>query len=252
MAMFRRFWAMLKSNLNHLIGKAEDPEKMLNQMLIDMQEQLVTAKQQVAVAIADEKRLLGQLEQERNSVSTWESRAMQAVNAGNDDLARQALARQADHQKQAEGFEQQWKGQKQSVEKLKTALQTLTEKIEEAKRGKNLLVARARRAQAEKTITETMGGMTNTSAFDTMDRMKEKIEQMEAEAQASSELALETGSDSLEEKFKKLDTKSTDDALLALKAKMGKTSGLLEGSKSAQPLQGGSTLVQIEREAEVK
>jgi phage shock protein A len=252
MAMFRRFWAMLKSNLNHLIGKAEDPEKMLNQMLIDMQEQLITAKQQVAVAIADEKRLLAQLEQEKSAVGTWESRAMQAVNAGSDDLARQALERQADHQKQATGFEQQWQGQKQSVEKLKVALQKLTEKIDDAKRRKNLLVARAKRAQAEKTITETMGGMTNASAFDTMDRMEEKIGQMEAEAQATSELALETGSDSLEEKFKKLDTRNTDDALSALKSKMGKTPGLLEGSKSVQPSHGGSTLVQIEREAEVK
>lgn len=252
MAMFQRFWAMLKSNLNHLIGKAEDPEKMLNQMLIDMQEQLVTAKRQVAVAIADEKRLLTQYDQEKNSAATWESRAMQAVSANNDELARQALERQAEHHKLATGFEQQWQGQKQSVEKLKVALQKLTEKIEDAKRRKNLLVARAKRAQAEKTITETMGGMSNTNAFDTIDRMEEKIQQMEAEAQATSEMALEIGPDSLEQKFKQLDTKSTDDALLALKAKMGKTSGLLEAPKSEPVPSVKPTLVQIEREIEAE
>lgn len=241
--MFRRFWAVIKSHLNHWIGRAEDPQKMLNQMLLDMQEQLVNAKRQVAMAIADEKRLLAQYEQEKKQVSDWEARAMQAVNANNDDLARQALERQAEHAKLANGFETQWHAQKQSVEKLKVALQKLSEKIEDAKRRKNLLVARAKRAEAEKTITETMSGMSNTGTFDTMDRMEEKIQQMEAEASATSELANEIGTDNLEEKFKALDTHRSDDALLALKAKMGKTTGLLEASKSEQP-----ALVQVERE----
>lgn len=246
MGMFRRFWAMLKSNLNHWIGKAEDPEKMLNQMLLEMQEQLITAKRQVAVAIADEKRLMAQKEQEKAAVANWEARAMQAVSAGNDDLARQALERQAEHQKLAAGFEQQWQGQKQSCEKLKVSLTKLNEKIEDAKRRKNLLVARAKRAQAEKTITETMSGMSNNSAFDTIDRMEEKIQQLEAEASATTELALEVGSDNLEEKFKALDTtRGTDDALLALKAKMGQKTPMLDAPKSSQP-----ALVQIEREIE--
>lgn len=243
MAMFRRFWAMIKSNLNHLIGKAEDPEKMLNQMLIDMQEQLITAKKQVAVAIADEKRLLTQSAAEKKNVEEWEARAMKAVAAGADDLARQALERQAEHQKQAQGFEQQWQGQKQSVEKLKSALIKLNEKIEDAKRRKNLLVARAKRAEAEKTISDTMSGITSTSAFQTIDRMEEKIQQMEAEAQATTELAGEIGTDHLEEQFKKLDTVETDAALRALKAKMGMPTGLLEAPKSAR-----AELVEIENE----
>jgi phage shock protein A len=247
MAMFRRFWAMLKSNFNHWIGKAEDPVKMLDQTLLDMQEQLIAAKRQVAVAIADEKRFYAQLEQEKVQVTTWEGRAMQAVSAGNDDLARQALERQADHQKLATGFGEQWQGQKDSVEKLKVALVKLNEKIEDAKRRKNLLVARAKRAEAEKTINETMSGMSSNNAFDTIDRMEEKINQMEAEAQATTELASELHTDNLAEKFKTLDTRGTDDALLALKAKMGRGSGLLEAPKSAQP-----ALVQIEREIEAQ
>lgn len=172
---------------------------------------------------------------------------MKAVGAGADDLARQALERQAEHQKHAQGLEQQWQGQKQSVEKLKVALQKLSEKIEDAKRRKNLLVARAKRAEAERTITETMSGLTQTSAFDTIGRMEEKILQMEAEAQATTEMAEEIVTDDLESQFKKLDVVQTDDALRALKAKMGMPAALLEAPKSSNP-----ALIEIEREIEAE
>jgi phage shock protein A len=194
---------------------------MLNQMLIEMGEQLVNAKRQVAVAIADEKRLLKQHEQERVLALDWEKKAMLAVKAGDDELAKQALERQADHAKQAGVFEQNWRGQKDAVEKLKVALQGLNNKIEDAKRKKNLLVARAKRAQAQQSITETMNGLTQTSAFDTISRMEEKIDQMEAEASATTELANEIVTDELEAKFQKLNVAESDDALKALKARMG-------------------------------
>ncbi|MEI6791228.1 MAG: PspA/IM30 family protein, partial [Myxococcaceae bacterium] len=219
--IFRRFWTMLKSNLNHLIGIAEDPEKMLNQTLMDMQEQLISAKRQVAVAIADEKRLIQQYEQEKQNGSDWEQRAMLAVQQSNDNLASQALERQAEHNKLAAGFETNWRAQKQSVEQLKVALHKLSEKITDAKRQKNLLVARARRAEAQKTITETMTGLSSNSALDTMARMEEKINQMEAEADATTELAEEIGHDELLSEFKKLEPVKTSNALLELKAKMG-------------------------------
>lgn len=221
MAIVNRFWTMLKSNLNHLIGKAEDPEKMLNQMLLDMQEQLINAKKQVAIAIADEKRLLKQHEDERVKAKEWEDKAMLAVRAGKDDLAKQALDRKAEHDKMANGFEQQWQSQKAAVEQLKVALNGLNDKISDAKRKKNLLIARARRAEAQKTITDTMSGINKTNAIDTIDRMEQKIDQMEAEAQATSELANEIETDSLAKQFEKLDVVASDDALLALKQKMG-------------------------------
>jgi phage shock protein A len=221
MAILQRFWTVIKSNLNHMIGKAEDPEKMLNQMLLDMQEQLINAKKQVAVAIADEKRLLKQHEDERAKALEWEQKAMLAINAGKDDLARQALERKAEHEKYANGFEQQWQGQKAAVDQLKTALSTLSSKIEDAKRKKNLLVARAKRAEAQKTITDTMSGMGNTNAIDTIERMEQKIDQMESEAQAATEMANEIESDELSKQFEKLNVVAADDALLALKSKMG-------------------------------
>lgn len=221
MAIFSRIGTLLKSNVNDAISRAEDPEKMLNQMLLDMQQQMVEAKKQVAVAIADEKRLQKQFEQERQLAVEWEKKAMLAIKAGNDELAKQALQRKTEHEKLAVGYEQQWTAQKASVDQLKGALQGLNSKIEEAKRKKNLLVARAKRAEAQKTIAETLDGISSTSAFDTMSRMEEKINKAEAEAQATYELAQASTGDDLQAKFDALEKVEADDALAALKAKMG-------------------------------
>lgn len=223
MAILQRFWTVTKANLNHLIGKAEDPEKMLNQMLLDMQEQLITAKKQVAMAIADEKRLLRDYERERQLTQDWEKKAMTAVQAGKDELARQALQRKTEHHRQAQAFQQQWEAQKQSVEQLKGALRNLSGKIEEAKRKKNLLVARAKRAQAQQTITETMSGISQASASETLDRMEQKINEMEAEASATVELAEEASLDELSSELEQLQAvdPESDEALTELKAKMG-------------------------------
>lgn len=246
MAMFQRFWTMIKSNLNHMIGKAEDPEKMLNQMLIDMQEQLINAKKQVAVSIADEKRLLKQHDDERALANDWEQKAMLAIKAGKDDLARQALERKAEHEKLANGFQEQWQLQKAAVEQLKTALNSLGEKITDAKRKKNLLVARAKRAEAQKTITDTMSGMGNANAFDTIERMELKIDQMEAEASAATELANEIEVDELSAQFKKLDVVGSDDALAALKQKMG----VAPATTAKEESQEAQELKKIEKELE--
>lgn len=221
MGFFSRLAALIKSNLNDLVNRAEDPEKMLSQMLLDMQTQLVEAKKQVAVAIADEKRLKKQLDNEVAAASDWEKKAMLAVKAGNDNLAREALMRQQEHTKLAEGYHQQWEGQRQAVDTLKEALTALNSKIEEAKRKKNLLVARAKRAEAQKTIAETMHGLQDASANETMARMEEKINQMEAQTEAHAELAAHSSGDHLEGQFKQLAAASADDALAALKAKMG-------------------------------
>jgi phage shock protein A len=245
MAIFSRLGTLLKSNVNDAISKAEDPEKMLTQMLLDMQQQMVEAKKQVAVAIADEKRLQKQFEQEKQLAVEWEKKAMLAVKAGNDDLAKQALMRKTEHEL---GYEQQWQAQKAAVDQLKTALQGLNSKIEEAKRKKNLLVARAKRAEAQKTIAETMDGISSTSAFDTMSRMEEKINKAEAEAQATYELAQTTSGDDLKAKFDALQTVEADDALAALKAKMG-----VAPAATAEPApQEQQSLEEIEKQIEAE
>lgn len=224
MSIVSRFITVVKSWLNHIIGKAEDPEKMLNQMVLDMQEQLITAKRQVAIAIADEKRLSKQYQDEVQNANEWERKAMMAVSAGNDALAQQALERKAEHAQLAQGYSENWTSQKDAVEKLKTALVSLNDKVEEARRKKNLLISRAKRAEAQQTIASTMSSISQNSAVDSFNRMAEKIDQIEAEASATSELA-DLEHDDLSKQFKDLERLqsggATSDALAALKAKMG-------------------------------
>jgi phage shock protein A len=222
MGIFGRIGTLLKANINDLIAKAEDPEKILNQLILDMKEQLIEAKKQVAVAIADEKRLKKQLDNELHMAREWEKKAMMAVRAGRDDLAKEALSRKQEHDELASEYKAHWEAQKAAADKLRDSLRQLNAKIEEAKRRKNLLIARQKRAEAQKTIQETMSGLNDTSAFDTFDRMSEKIEQMEAEAEASAELAEGFSGDALAGKFDELEADhGGDEALAALKAKMG-------------------------------
>jgi phage shock protein A len=223
MGIFSRLGTLIKSNLNDLISKAEDPQKMLNQLVADMQNQLVEAKKQVAVSIADQKRLEKQRDEQTELVQEWERKAMLAVRAGDDNLAREALKRKGEHEVQAAEFIKQTQLQKDAVEKLKEQLRTLNDKIEEAKRKKNILIARQKRAEAQKAIQDTMQGLSDTSAFDTFERMSQKVDQIEAESDASVELGGELSGDTLQQKFKALESGSagTDSALAELKAKMG-------------------------------
>jgi phage shock protein A len=224
MGIFSRLGTLIKSNLNDLISRAEDPEKMLNQVLLEMQQQLVEAKKAVAVAIADEKRLQKQYNAELDKSKEWERKAMLAVRAGDDALARQALVRKQEHDNIAAQFQQQWIAQKGAVDKLKDALRLLANKIEEAKRKKNILIARKKRAEAQRQIANTMQGLGDTSAFETFDRMAERINLLEAEAEAGAELAGEISGDTLESKFLALESGghgTEDEALSELKAKMG-------------------------------
>jgi phage shock protein A len=223
MGILDRVATVIRSNLNYLINKAEDPEKMLNQILIQMRQQLVEAKREVAVAIADEKRLGTQLEAEIEQVREWERRATMAVQKGEDDLAREALRRKADHEQIAIGYKKQWDAQKTSTETLKNALRALSQKIEEASRKKNLLIARQKRAEAQKHIHEVMTGLSDTSAFESFDRMTAKVEQIEAQADAAVEISQDLSGETMEQRFRALES-STDveQELHALKAKVQK------------------------------
>ncbi len=222
MGLFDRIGLLMRSNVNAMISKSEDPEKILNQLLIDMREQFIAAKKQVAVAIADEKRLAARYKKAETDAANWEKKAMLALSKGDEGLAREALSRQQEAATQSTQWQQQWTQQKTATEQLRASLHQLNNKIGEAKRKKDLLIARAKRAEAQKTIQSTMGGMNDNSAFDAFSRMTEKVEQTEAEAEASADLAGELAGDDLEAKFAALEVETgTDDALSALKAKMG-------------------------------
>ena len=221
MGIFARLAALIKSNINDLISKAEDPIKMLDQAVIDMANQLIEAKKQVAIAIADEKRLAKQAEGEAAKAAEWERRAMMAVRAGDDALAMEALQRKKEHDALATTFKDQWTKQKKQVDQLKMALRVLNSKIEEAKRKKQMLKAQYQRAQATKHIQETLAGLKESNALETFSRMEERIQQVEAEAEAATEMAEETG-DTLAHKFARMEVQvGAEDDLVTLKQRMG-------------------------------
>jgi phage shock protein A len=159
MGIFSKLSTVIKSNINDLISRAENPEKMLNQIILDMRDQLAKAKREVAAAIADERKLKAQLDDEVKQTHDWEQRAMLAVKEGRDDLAKQALVRHQEHAERAQAIQQTWQSQAAETEKLKGSLRQLNDKIEEAKRKRNLLIAKQKRAQAQRRIHETMSGL---------------------------------------------------------------------------------------------
>lgn len=250
MGIWDRFTTLFKSNINDLISRAENPEKMLDQIVVDMRSQLQKAKQQVAAAIADEKRLKDQAESEYKSAQDWEQKAMLAVKEGRDDLAKQALVRQSEHFAHGQQLETTWQAHQAETEKLKNSLRDLNDKIEEAKRKKNLLLARQRRAQAQARINETMSSMSEKSAFEAFARMEERIDQNERMLKASTEIEEEFTGDRLQHDFKQLEkvagAASADAQLLALKQKMG----LLGAGSSTPPrrIGAGEEVVQAEVE----
>lgn len=222
MGIFSRMMTVIRANLNALIGRAEDPAKVLEQSLMDMRTSLAKTKQDVAAAIADEKKLQGQVEREKKQAEDWERRAMLAVNEGRDELAKQALMRQSEHMENAQQLHETWVRHKGDTDKLKDSLRQMNDRIEELKRKKNVLVARQRRAQAQERIQKTMSTMGDQSAFDTFSRMEERIDDMERQAVAAAELAGELSGDSLASEFKALEFHgNADQRLLELKEKMG-------------------------------
>jgi phage shock protein A len=223
MGIFSRLKTLISSNVNDLINKAEKPEKMLNQLLIDMNTQLIESKKAVAMAIADEKKLEREVQNQQTQAQEWERKAMLAVQAGKDDLAKEALLRKQEHENNYAEYKKQWEAQKASVEQLKISLRELQNKIEEAQRKKNLLIARAKRAEAQQKIQSTMSSLAgNRTAFDTFDRMAAKVDQMEAEAEAAKELDDLSANNNLEKRFAELEKSDTaaDQMLLDLKEKM--------------------------------
>ncbi len=217
MGIFRRMTDIIKSNLNDLIDKAEDPEKTLEQAIREMETSFRTAKVEVARAIADEKKVQQQFARNLEQSQKWEKKAIFAVQKGDDDLARQALKRKKSYEEVARGFKAQWEEHRKMTSVLKDNLHTLEAKIEEAKRKKNLLVARAKRAEAQKTIQNAVSNIQQTGAFDALARVEAKVEEMEIETAAASELA-DTG---IESRFAELEaTADIDDELAAMKAKL--------------------------------
>ncbi len=229
MGLFSRFIRVIKSNFNAGLNKIEDPEKVLGQLLIEMNQQLIEMKRSVAGAIADEKRIERQMNEQLVQSREWERRAILALKAGKEDLAREALERKRGVDEYAEQYRKQWEQQHAAVEELKNHLKELQKKIEDAGRKKNLLVARAKRVEAQKRINETIGGLNDNSAFEVFDRMNKRIDDMEAETEALGQLVDSRSSeDDIEKQF------------LELEGGKGSTDLMLEELKQRIALEGPS------------
>lgn len=221
MGIFERLTTVIKSNINDMIDKAEDPEKMLKQLMIDMERDLIEVRKEVALAIQTEKRLHQQYSQNIKQAEGWEDKATLALKSGREDLAREALTRRNTYQQTAEGFKSQWESQNANVEVLKKQLGQLEGKINEARIKKDLLVARSRQAKAQKQIHQTMGKMGTSRAMSAFARMEDKVMEKEALAAAYGDMSLLDAGNNLEDQFAQLAAGSgVDDDLAALKAKL--------------------------------
>jgi phage shock protein A len=215
MALLERVSTLVRANLNDLIDKAEEPEKMIKQVILDMQNQLLQVKTQVAISIADQHVLEKKLQENEDNQRQWMRRAELAVDKTDDALARAAVERSMSYQSMTESFRQQVEDQKAQVENLKTALLKLQQKLAEAQSKSDMLVAQHRRSRALDKATGaslTMGDQSKTAAFD----MKSKVHHTEAAAQAKAELL----ADNVDDRFAALEKQDEIDRLLAeIKAK---------------------------------
>lgn len=229
MGLFDRVSRVVRANLNDMVSKAEDPEKILEQTILDMQEDLVQMRQAVASAIASQKRTQQQYNQAQTEANNWQQRAQLALQKGDENLAREALVRKKTHGETATALKTQLDQQTTTVDGLKRNLIALEGKISEAKTKKDMLKARANAAKANEKIGELSGRLNTSSSMAAFERMEEKVLQMEARSQASAELA---GAD-LEAQFAMLEGGSdVDDELAAMKAQ------LLGGTTPAAQLPG--------------
>ncbi|GAC1503200.1 MAG: PspA/IM30 family protein [Chamaesiphon sp.] len=217
MGLFDRISRVVRSNLNDMVSKAEDPEKILEQSIIDMQEDLVQLRQAVAQAIATQKRSEQQYNKAQTESNSWQQRAQLALQKGDEALAREALVRKKTNSDTAGALKAQIDQQTGQVDTLKRNLIALESKISEAKTKKDMLKARAQAAKANEQLQNTIGSLNTSSAMGAFERMEEKVLMMEARSQSAAELA---GSD-LENQFKLLESGSdVEDELAMMKAQL--------------------------------
>lgn len=222
MGLLSRFINVIRSNINALLNSAEDPAKMLEQTLVDMEAAFRKAKEHVARSVADKKRLEKSLMDQQAQVRKYEQGAVKAVESGDDDLAREALRRKNEHAKIAVQFEQELGAHSINVDRLKESLKELEHRIDELRRRKNLLLSKQKRAEAQDQIYRSIEGIEDAGGLDTIQRMENKIEEMSALADARHDLQQESAGADLDKRLESLGAGSgnVDDELLELKQRM--------------------------------
>jgi len=201
MALLERVRTLVRANLNDLIDKAENPEKMIKQLIIDMENQLLQVKTQVAISIADEHMLEKKQREHEDKSAGWMHKAELAVDKKQDDLARAALERHQSYTQMAESFREQIADQKVQVENLKSALNKLDQKLAEARSKADLLIAQHRRSRTSNKASDARVAMSEESKSAAFDRMKQKIYRDQAVSEAKAEMF----SDNLDDRFRQLE-----------------------------------------------
>ena len=210
MALLERVSTLIRANLNDLIDKAEEPEKMIKQVILDMQNQLMQVKTQVAIAIADQHVLENKQKENRDKEAEWMRKAELAVDKKQDDLARAALERSMSYKQMAASFDSLVADQRTEVENLKSALRNLEQKLAEAESKSDMLIAEHRRSRASAKASDAQMAIGDRSKGATFDRMKTKVRHAAAVSQAKAEMA----SDNVEEKLAALEKQDEIEKLL--------------------------------------
>ena len=219
--IFSRMADIMKANINELLNRAEDPEKMIRQMILEMEEAVNKATASVGTAVANEKRLERQHLGKKDQIESWQKKAELAVQSGEDDLARRALERRSAIGEAVKDLEAAFDESRRTSEQLKNQLTQLKAKLDEARTRQGALIARRRAAEARKQIAQRVSGV-GDDAFSSFERFRQRVENEEAEADAHQEIVGEEHS--LEDSFNKLERKSSvEEELKALKQKMGKS-----------------------------
>jgi phage shock protein A len=201
MAVLERVATLVRANLNDLIDRAEDPEKMIKQVILDMENQLLQVKTQVAISMADHHLLQKKQAEETDKAADWMRKAQLAVDKEQDDLARAALERYQSFTRMADSYTQQVADQKQQVETLRRALEQLEQKLTEARQKSDVLIAQHRRARALERASDAQMVMTGTGPAAGFDRLQRKVMHSEAVSQAKSELV----ADDVDRRFEQLE-----------------------------------------------
>lgn len=212
MAIFQRITDLLKANINDLIDRAEDPEKMVKQIIIDMEEQVSSATNSLGQAMASEKQALKQLENTKKLVTEWEQKAKLALEANKQELARQAIRNKLDAEQNVKSFEKAYNEIHLQVKELQTRVENLRSKLEEARTRQSLLVARMKMADAQKDIVTTLSGTNTDSAFSKLDKMEQKV--VEKESQAEAFTSLHDGNSAVKDEFAELESNQAVEAEL--------------------------------------
>lgn len=213
MAIFSRFADLVKANLNDFLDKAEDPEKMLKQMIIDMEEQLQKATQGLGQVMANERQMRKQVETAEGQSRIWEERAKTALKAGEQELAKQAVEEKLKADENVNQYRSLHSQLEVQVDSMRNQVNALKAKLEEARSKQSILLARAQVAEARKGVSEALGGVDSSGSFAKMDKMERKISALEAQADATAEIS---GLDANEEDpFSKLEKENAADNELA-------------------------------------